>query len=177
MQEILMTIVKSINWGEVLTSVLNTIVYLSIPILLEISTGVIRTTSAYLEANKENSWAMRLMSDVATTMNAQWQIEAKDLRAKWEKGEISPEDWEKEKQDLRAGFKEKMMEKLKKYPVAFAKKYETDIEDHMEAWIAQNKRIEALTKLLKEKTTINDPVLIAELKKQVEQQLKPQASI
>lgn len=172
MQEILLTIVKSINWGEVLTSLLSACMYLLVPVFLELTTGVLRSTSAYLEANKENSWALRLMSDVATVMNAQWQIEAKDIREKWDKGELTIEEWEKEKADLKEGFHVKMREKLKQYPVAYAKKLEANMDDHMEAWIAKNKRIEALLTSLKDKTTMSDPALLAELKAQLESQIK-----
>jgi len=158
-----MTVLKSINWGEILTSVIQAILFLIIPVVLELTTGVLRNTSKYFEANKENSWFMHLMADVTTVMEAQWQIEAKDIRAKWDAGELTKEEWEKQKQDLKQGFRTKMLEKLKKYPAAYAKKFEDELDDHMEAWIAQNKRIEALTKTL-QNTTVQSPAVVEALK-------------
>jgi len=163
MQEFVLEIVKSINWGEVLTSVIQTVLFLLIPVFLELTTGVLRATSNYFDANKENSWAMRLMSDVTNVMNAQWQVEARDIRAKWDAGELSKEDWDKAKETLKGNFKQKMLDRLKLYPAAYAKKYEGELEIHMEAWLAQNKKVEALTKAIKENTTIQDPKIIEAL--------------
>jgi hypothetical protein len=173
---LMVEIVKSINWGEVLTSVIQTILFLLIPIFLELTTGVLRATSNYFDANKENSWAMRLISDVATVMDAQWQVEAKDIRAKWDSGELSREEWDKAKGSLKENFKSKMLERLKLYPASYAKKYEGEIEVHMEAWLAQNKKVEALTKVIKENTKINDAEIIEALPTEVKKAVKPLAS-
>lgn len=159
---VVVEVVKSINWGQVLTSCLETVMYLAIPLILELSTGVLGNTAKYLDANKENSWLMHFMSDVATVLDAQWQTEAKDIRAKWDAGELTKEQWDASKKELKDGFKTKMMEKLKKYPAAYAVKFEADLDDHMEAWLAQNKKIEALTKTL-QKTAVQSPEIVAAL--------------
>lgn len=169
-----MNVFNSINWGEILTSVIQTILFLTIPVILELTTGVMRNTANYFEANKENSWFMHLMADVTTVMDAQWQIEAKDIRAKWDAGELTKEEWDKQKQDLKLGFKTKMLEKLKKYPAAYAKKFEGELDDHMEAWIAQNKRIEALTKTL-QKTTVQSPAIVEALQEVTGKKILPVA--
>lgn len=172
LQTLLLEIVKSIHWGEVLTSLINTILYLCIPLFLEWSTGVLRASSTYLEANKENSWMLQFMADIATTMDAQWQIEAKDIRKAWDEGRLTQEEWDKQKQELKDGFNKKMLLKLQKYPAAYAKKFEGEIEDQMEAYLAKNKKIEALTKAIKENTSIQDPELINALKSFAEKQKK-----
>lgn len=138
---------ESINW----TSVINTVLMILAPLILEVFTGIFRAIVKFLQAHWENNFYLRFLVDVAEVMSAIWQQEAEALKQAYSDGVITEEEWKEHGVRLKALAVEKIVERLKRYPESFRESFGKRVEDAVESWLERNKRVQALLQLAKSK--------------------------